>query len=280
MPRAVGGTDFHGTLQACAGCAPIAAGVDADLRHLTTILLVVLLFSASCARRRPMSGPMIPNSGSATGDALLSRFFSSASANVLRGVTMIARFDGRLPGMNKSAEIVAQRAISPAGAISYAVISQEGDATVRKELIARFMNEEISNALKDNSATSLNPYNYRFRYRGPRTQAGREIHVFEVNPREKDVGLFRGEVWLDGETGLPLHQEGRFVKSPSVWLKELEFSRDFEVRKGFSVPTVIRTSTRVRIYGLAELDIRFSDIVWDAPSSTGQQPAPPNSSSR
>ena len=223
---------------------------------------------------------MIPNSGSVTGDALLTQFFNSNQANQMRGMTMIAQFEGRLPGMNKSAEIVAQRAVSPSGAISYAVISQEGDSTVRKELIARFMNEEISNALKDNSATAINPYNYRFRYRGPRTQAGREIHVFEVNPRDKDIGLFKGEVWLDGATGLPVHQEGRFVKSPSVWLKELEFSRDYEIREGVSLPTVIRTSTRVRVYGVAELDIRFADFVWDTPVRTGQPPAPPGQNSR
>lgn len=206
---------------------------------------------------------MLPNSGSALGDGLLARCLQSSKVHKARGVTMLAHFDGSLPDMKKQGVVDARRTIALNGEIGYSVLTQSGDATVRKELIARFMNGEVENSTKPEPGDlGLSAENYRFRYRGPRTIDNRSVHVFDVNPRQKRVGLFRGEVWIDEETAQVILETGRFVKTPSVWLKEVAFTREYTLLDGIAIPVFLQTVTKVRIYGKAELEIRYTGIEW------------------
>lgn len=228
-----------------------------------------LLFTA-CAKRRVATGPLLPNSGSPLGDSLISRCHELAKAHRARGLTMTVRIDGKLPDMKKAGDVEARRTVAKDGAVDYSLLSQSGDATVRKELIARFMNGEIENSAKDDAGDLyLSPQNYRFKYRGPRTIDNRSVHVFDVTPREKRIGLFKGEVWIDEETAQVILETGRFVKMPSVWLKEVSFTREYTIKDGVAIPVFLQTSTKVRIYGKAELEVRYSGIEWSGkPSSS------------
>jgi hypothetical protein len=53
------------------------------------------------------------------------------------------------------------------------------------------------------------------------------------------VGLFKGELWVDADTFLPLRESGRFVKNPSVFLKKIEFVRDYEIKDGIAFATLL-----------------------------------------
>ena len=41
---------------------------------------------------------------------------------------------------------------------------------------------------------SHNQANYKFKYKGMATNDGRTVHVFQLTPRKKRVGLFKGEL--------------------------------------------------------------------------------------
>jgi hypothetical protein len=84
--------------------------------------------------------------------------------------------------------------------------------------------------------------------------------VFELKPRHKRLGLFKGELWLDPETCLPLHEGGRLVKSPSVWVKKMEFARYYEIIDGVSYLKRMETKTETRIVGKAELNIEYANF--------------------
>ena len=77
---------------------------------------------------------------------------------------------------------------------------------------------------------------------------------FQVSPRRKAVGLFHGELWLDAETALPLRESGRFVKSPSVFLKKIEFVREYQIQNGVAIPKHIESKADVRVFGRARAD--------------------------
>ena len=69
------------------------------------------------------------------------------------------------------------------------------------------------------STTPLNaisPANYKFSYKGTNELQGRMVHVYQVKPREKRVGLFKGRIYIDVYTGSLVRAEGRPVKSPSL----------------------------------------------------------------
>lgn len=182
----------------------------------------------------------------------------------LRSVSMEAEFSGRLVKWSKVGSLKALRLVSDLGKVAYRKLSAEGDSTVQKEVIIRFMSTEAQPP-GDASRLAITPDNYKFKYKGMRERDRLAVHVFEVSPRRKEVGLFKGEIWIDAQTYMPVHEEGRFVKSPSVFLKKLAFSRDYEIVEGVAVPKRYDGYTDTRLAGRAELTVTFSHFQHGIP---------------
>ncbi len=233
-----------------------------------SILLMLVVGLAGCD---PADTGMAAKSAAAdpVNDDQIVRFIQASRKNILRGGVMAARFAGRLPKYGKTASVEAVRRIGPDGAIAYDVTNREGDATVQKDLIFRFMGGEEESSTKDNAAMAVTPANYKFKSKGQQEFAGRVVSVYEVTPRSKRQGLFKGEVWIDQETGLPLRENGRFVKSPSVFFKSVDFAREYEIRDGFAVPRRMTTVVLTRLWGPVELDVSYDGFRWQEP----QKPA-------
>jgi len=189
---------------------------------------------------------------------------------LFRGATMVAKFAGKMTGLDKMARIEAKRHVASDGTINYDVIAREGDKTVQKELIVRFINLEMEARSHNTEDVAVNAKNYKIKYRGTMDQAGRDTDVFEVHPRKKRIGLFKGEVWIDTETGLTVHQAGEWVKSPSVFVKTVKFSQDFEILDGYQVPKNASFVTRTRFWGVAEMNVEYSDVTWDTAAAASQ----------
>ena len=179
----------------------------------------------------------------------------------LRAATMEMEIEASLPRLKKTGRLQALRRISDLGRITYEALRFEGDNTVKKNVIARYLSaeSEASEPKDQKESLAVTPANYKFKYKGERELDGRRAHLFEVKPRKKRVGLYKGELWLDAETCLPLRESGRFVKNPSIFLSRIEFVRDYDVVNGISVPRQIRSTVSTRLVGKAELLIRYSD---------------------
>lgn len=193
----------------------------------------------------------------------LTRYLQASRRNLIRGVSMMAHFAGRLPKMQKSATLDARRRITKEGTIIYEPTERQGDSTVQKELIVRFINGEMENSGKENTKVAISNENYKFKYKGIRDREGRQAYVFEVNPRKKREGLFKGEIWIDTDTALPVREVGRFVKSPSVFLKKVDFTREYSIKEGVAVPQTMEINSQTRFWGMAELAIQYSEFRWE-----------------
>lgn len=226
-----------------------------------SILLVLVLGLAGCD---PGGSDVAANApaNESVNDVQIVRFIQASKRNILRGGVMAARFAGRLPKYGKTASVEAVRRIGPDGVIAYDVTNREGDATIQKDLIFRFMGGEEESSSRDNSSVAVTPANYRFKAKGNQEIAGRTVSVYEVIPRSKRQGLFKGEVWIDNETGLPLREHGRFVKSPSVFFKTVDFAREYEIKDGFAVPKKMNTVVLTRLWGQVELDVFYDGFRW------------------
>ncbi len=124
--------------------------------------------------------------------------------------------EASLPGLKKQGRFHALRHISPKGLITYEKRRFEGDnAIVRSQVILRYLTAEAEAQREASPALNVNPDNSKFKYKGGTELDGRPVHVFEVTPRKKSPGLYKGEIWIDAATYLRV-QGGRLyvIKIP------------------------------------------------------------------
>jgi hypothetical protein len=164
-----------------------------------------------------------------------------------------------VPQLKQHARLRALRKISEVGKITYRVLGFQGDNTVKKEVIARYLQAEQQS--QGDPALMLTPANYKFKLKGQRQiEAGVPAYVFQVAPREKRPGLFKGELWLDSNSFLPVLEKGRLVKNPSIFFKKVDFERAFAIQNGVSVPAHMTSTIDTRIVGRVELDISYRAV--------------------
>jgi hypothetical protein len=181
----------------------------------------------------------------------------------LKGASMDVEFAASLPNLKKQGRLHALRRISPLGLIKYEKLRFEGDSTVNKQIITRYLSAEAEAQMDQSSATAVTPQNYRFKYKGQSLLDGRPVHVFQVSPKQKRQGLFNGEIRIDADTYLRVQESGKLVKSPSIFLKRVAFVRKYEIRNGISVPLQVQSVVDTRLVGKAELTIDFTNFSID-----------------
>ena len=227
---------------------------DARRRSLLKIFILTALtavVSVSLSYAEP-SRPPVPES------EIVSHFLTATQAqqDTMRGGSVEMDIDASVPKLQKQGKLHALKNITKLGKITFHVLGFTGDNTVKTEVIARYLKGEID-AAQSSSNMSLTPENYKFKYKGLEDFNGRPAYVLHVNPRQKKVGLFKGELWLDAETYMPVKETGSFVKTPSMFLKKMQFVREYEIQDGVSVPQRLESKAEVRFIGPVELNINY-----------------------
>jgi hypothetical protein len=136
------------------------------------------------------------------------------------------------------------------------VIHLDGDATVKQQVIARYLNAEKQAAAIPASSLALTAANYKFRYVG--SSSGAPVYVFHITPRKKRSGLINGELWIDGATGLLIHEAGYLVKRPSIFIRHFKIVRDVKLQDGAPYLRTTQIEIDARFVGRAELTITES----------------------
>lgn len=195
---------------------------------------------------------------------------TQAQQSALRGGTEEVDIDAAVPKYKKQGKLHALRSISKLGKITYHALGFSGDNVVKTEVIANYLKAEVESA-KGHSDASITPENYKFKYKGTQDLNGRQVYVLHLTPRHKKVGLFKGELWLDAETYMPVREEGSFVKSPSFMLKKMQFVRDYEMENGVSLPQRTESHVQTRFFGKVELNINYLTFSKDSDASASTQ---------
>jgi hypothetical protein len=141
------------------------------------------------------------------------------------------RIDAKLPKLHKDGVLRGLKVITGAGRVAYTQLQFMGDNLVRTAVIGRFLSAEAK--LKAGTEPAgIGPANYRLSYRRTARYADRTAFVFSAEPKRRRAGLFKGELWIDTETARPLREWGELVKSPSVFLRNVYFVRDYATSSG------------------------------------------------
>jgi hypothetical protein len=190
------------------------------------------------------------------------------------GTSMEVEIEASLPKLKKHGRLRGLRRISKFGHITYERLAFEGDGAVKNQVIARYLAAEMEAHDQQAPALAVTPANYKFKFQAKTLQEGREVYLFAVSPKKKRVGLFKGDLWIDAATHLPVLESGYWVKSPSIFLKRVAFVRRFEIRDGIAVPRQVASTVDTRIWGPAELEIDFTNFAVDGISPDESSPRP------
>jgi hypothetical protein len=139
------------------------------------------------------------------------------------------------------------------------VIRIEGGATVKQQVIARYLTAEKEAAATPASSVAVTLANYKFRYLA--SNGGTTVYSFQITPRHKRTGLIKGELWIDGATGLAVHEVGYLVRKPSIFIRRLKITRDVSLSDGVPCLRTTQLDIDVRFVGRAELTVTENPCV-------------------
>jgi hypothetical protein len=135
-----------------------------------------------------------------------------------------------------------------------------GDGFVKTNVISRLLQSEVDHVEKAHPEdTAIDYKNYKFYYKGMENIEGQDVHVFQVKPRRKSPGLFKGKFYLDVHTASLRRMQGTLAKSPSFFIKNLEFIQEFKDVDGFTFPTILRSNAKARVIGRTIVDVIHRD---------------------
>jgi hypothetical protein len=205
---------------------------------------------------------------------MVDKFLNAAKIqqDALRGTRMEVEIDAKLPKLKEQGKLRVLKFISRLGQITITRLGEfVGDRTVEKEVIARYL--ELDSGGPENASIAITPENYHFRLKTRMTNGDNSISVFELKPKKNAVGLFKGELWLDTATGMPVKEVGTLVKTPSILLKSISFVNEFQIKDGVAWPSHIECHVDTHVAGRADLSIRFSNVTQAAEGEDSKEVA-------
>lgn len=198
----------------------------------------------------------------------------SAQLAAYSAVTVIR---AELPETSQQGEFELQRKFEAPHTLLFTPVHFSGDGFVKSSVITRLLQSEVDHVQKDDPAlTAISLANYKFTYKGASHVHDRLVHVYQVKPHKKRPGLFKGRIYLDAHTGTLVRAEGSVVKSPSFFVKHIEFLQDFADVQSFTLPVHMHSEAKARIVGRAIVDIVHRDylpIPVTATQTASQVPA-------
>jgi len=225
------------------------------LKFRNLAALVVLGSTATLGLRAASDDSLEPASA-----AIITKYLEATHSQSQRVVgSLLVDINASVPKLKKQGTLRALRVMSSVGRITYRVLGFQGDNTVKKDVIARYLQADQQG--QNAADMALSPANYKFKFKGEKqTDNGQEAYVFQLVPRKKRVGLFKGELWLDPASCLPVYEKGRLVKNPSIFFKKVDFERAFAIQNGVSVPARMNSTIHTRIVGVVELYVNYSSV--------------------
>lgn len=166
-----------------------------------------------------------------------------------------------LPRTSQKGEFELERRYAAPRTLEFKPLRYSGDGFVKSNIIARLLQSEVDHVQKgDSAATAITSSNYKFSYKGTAQIAGRETYIYQLKPHKNRIGLFKGRIFLDASTGSLVRTEGKIVKSPSFFVKNIEFLQDFADFGRFTFPVRLHSEATARIVGRTIVDIENRDF--------------------
>jgi hypothetical protein len=171
------------------------------------------------------------------------------------------RLEAGIPGSPKSGWMEVWTQYRPGSGFSYEVIREDGYEYVLNKVLRGVLKGEaelIANGKPLRAA--LSERNYRFEDGG---EIASGLARLLLHPNRKSEGIVKGSALIEPEAGTVVRIEGRLVKSPSFWVRDVDVTWKFKRIGDTVVPTELSSSARVRFYGRSNFKMTYDYVQVD-----------------
>ncbi len=184
--------------------------------------------------------------------------FNSAGSPAYRA---FRRLEAGIPGSNKQGWMEVWTEFKPGTGFSYEVVREEGYEYVRNRVLRGVLKAEAELLAHGKPLrAALAARNYRFDDGGI-TESG--LTRVLLYPNRKGEGIVRGSTLIEPDTGAVVRIEGRLIKSPSFWVRDVDVTWKFMRAGETIVPTELSSSARVRFYGRSNFKMTYDYVQVD-----------------
>lgn len=145
--------------------------------------------------------------------------------------------------------------VTPGRGLSYEIVGEGGHEYIRNKVLRDILNSEqklVANGQPLRAA--LTAANYTFADGGT-TDSGL-LRVL-LTPLKKTHGIVDGSVFIDPADGRLARIEGRLVKNPSFWLRNVDVVWKYARLGGAVVPVEVSSTGRVRMFGASSFRMQY-----------------------
>ncbi|MBZ5627890.1 MAG: hypothetical protein LAO06_03395 [Acidobacteriia bacterium] len=161
-----------------------------------------------------------------------------------------------LPDTAQHGKFELRRSYRAPRTLAFAAVHFAGDGFVKTNVIARLLQSEVEHVQKGEGAlTAITADNYKFGFKAVEVLDDHLAYLYQIKPKHKRMGLFKGRILIDAATGHLRRAEGTMVKAPSFFVKKIEFVQDYADFGPFSLPTHVHSVAKTRLVGRAVVDI-------------------------
>jgi hypothetical protein len=160
-------------------------------------------------------------------------------------------------------EVVVMQYKTP-GTKTFTTIAANGSQFIRAYVFNQLMKREAARARRQDRDSYITPNNYTFEPLGKGQIGNTYCSVVHAIPKRKEVYLFEGKIWIDDQDFAIVKVAGHLAKSPSHWIKRVDFVRQYQKIDGFWLPVRQRSIAKVRLYGTKILTIDYRSYAVDA----------------
>jgi hypothetical protein len=176
----------------------------------------------------------------------------------VHGYTAVRRYVLENPHRHKHAEMLVKMECLEDGAKRFQTVSSSGWGAVRNHLFPRLLESESEASMPGARERSrITPQNYSFALIGQESVNQRPAYVIAISPKTQNKYLVQGRIWVDLEDYAIVRIEGQPAKSPSFWIKSVQFVHTYRKNGSFWWPESDRSVSDVRIVGTNILTIEY-----------------------
>lgn len=244
--------------------APPAVAVPSDLFSAEDLALMNSIL-ASDFSADDSTPPLTPPSAvlPLMSSELALQAYQSRSARQttdLASYTATSVIHAELPETKQQGEYEVKRRYSAPKSLLFTALHFTGDTFVKANVILRLLQSEVDHVQKDDGRlVAVSEANYKFSYKGLREMDGRPVHIFQLKPHKKRLGLIKGTMLLDARTGSLVRLEGVPAKSPSVFLSKIRLEQDYADFGPFTLPVHVHSEAKASIVGKTIIDVYHRD---------------------